>query len=370
MRNTYAKINLNNLKYNILNIKNKINLSKIMTVVKADAYGHGATQIVNFLENDNSVKPDYLGVAILDEAKELRDAGSNLPILVFSPFDIDEINDYLAHNLEATLHSFYQIDELSNIKLDKTLNVHIKIDTGMGRIGFFPDQVEKAFAQIEKLSNVRVKGIYTHFSCSDNPSDDFTKIQIDRFTKVIDNLRNKFDYGIVHAANSGAILNFPETYFDMVRPGMILYGYKPALESYDTIDLKPVMSLISKVNTIKEFEDNQPISYSRRYYTKGKTKIISLPLGYADGINRQLTNKMRCIIKNEFYPQVGTVCMDRIMFDIGLNDNINIDDEVILLGQSGDIKIDAWEWCKIINTIPYEITCNISKRIKRIYVNE
>ncbi|HOM65464.1 MAG TPA: alanine racemase [Ignavibacteriales bacterium] len=370
MRNTYAKIFLNNLKYNILNIKKKINLTKIMTVVKADAYGHGAVELVKYLENSPEIKPDYLGVAILDEAIELRNSGSQLPILVFSPIDLDEINFYIENNLNATIHSFFQIDAINNLQLTKPLNIHIKVDTGMGRIGFFPNELEKAFYLLDKMPNIKINGIYTHLSCSDNPNDDFSYKQLDIFNTVVSKLKANYDIGLVHAANSGAILNFPEAYFDMVRPGIMLYGYKPALESLDTVDLKPVMQLITKVNTIKEFEKNYPISYSRRYYTKAKTKIISLPLGYADGIKRQLTNKMRCIINDKYYPQVGTVCMDRIMFDIGNDDNIKIDDEVILLGETQNCKIDAWEWCNIINTIPYEITCSISKRIKRVYINE
>jgi alanine racemase len=365
MRNTYAKIILNNFKYNYLNIKNKINFRKIMAVIKADAYGHGAVELAKFMLSNPETTPDYFAVAILDEAIELRNAGIDLPILVFSPIDFDEIDLFIKYNLNATVHSFEQLEFLKNIQ--NQLNVHAKFDTGMGRIGVFPFQSLEFFEQLNQIKNIKVNGIYTHFSCSDNPEDDFTLKQIEIFNSIISTLKPKFDIGIVHAANSGAILNFPQAYYDMVRPGMILYGYKPDLKSHDSIQLKPVMQLISKVDTIKEFEKAQPISYSRRYYTTDKTRIISLPLGYADGLSRLLTNKMQCIIKNKYYNQVGTICMDRIMFDIGNELNINLNDEVILLGEDIDKSITAWDWCNIINTIPYEITCGISKRIKRVY---
>jgi alanine racemase len=194
----------------------------------------------------------------------------------------------------------------------------------------------------------------------------FTKTQIKRFNSVISELKSKkLNYGLVHAANSGAIIDFPESYYDMVRPGISLYGYYPSHKTSESIQLYPVMSLVSKVSSVKYINKGDTVSYSRKYKAKRTTKIIAVPLGYADGFPRALTNKAVGIIKGKFYKQVGTVTMDRIMFDVG-NDNINVDDEIILLGSDGKNKIDAWDWSDILKTIQYEITCGISKRVPRI----
>ncbi|MCX7611711.1 MAG: alanine racemase, partial [Ignavibacterium sp.] len=205
------------------------------------------------------------------------------------------------------------------------------------------------------------------FATSDIPKDKFAKTQLERFNKIIDKLKSlNIDLGIIHSANSGAILNMPESFFDMVRPGISLYGYKPDLNSDDSIYLKPVMSIISNVANLISIKKGESVSYGRRFTSKTDTQIISVPFGYADGYPRALTNKSKAIIKNKFYNQVGTVTMDRIMFDIG-NDKISVGDKVILLGKNKNLKFDAWDWSKILNTIPYEITCNISKRVPRIY---
>ena len=177
---------------------------------------------------------------------------------------------------------------------------------------------------------------------------------------------NEINYGLAHAANSGAILDIPEAYFDMVRPGISLYGYYPSLETSESINLKPVMSLVSYVASIKKVEKGETVSYGRIFKANKKTSIISVPIGYADGFNRNLSNKAFGIIKDKLYPQVGRVTMDRIMFDIN-NDEVKCGDQVILIGSRKDVSIDAWDWSKILNTIPYEVTCNISKRVPRIY---
>jgi len=369
MRLTRAEINLSNLKYNYLNIRKRVSNRPVMAVVKADAYGHGMIQTVSALEKFNHKNPAYYGVALLEEGIELRKSKvTKSPIIVFSPFKIEEVNDSLKFKLIPTITSEQEIKDLSKLGLNKKLKIQVNIDTGMGRVGL---PFARAFDLIEGLSkskNIIIDGVYTHFATSDEKEKNFAEVQLKRFIKIIDRLKEaKIDTGIVHAANSGAVLDMPNAYFDMVRVGISLYGYYPSTETSESVKLKPVMSLLSEVASVNEVKKGITISYGRKYKTKKNTKIISVSIGYADGINRGLTNKMFCIIKNKKYPQVGTVTMDRIMFDIG-DDKIKVGDKVILLGNSKSEEISASDWCNVLNTIPYEITCGISKRVPRKYI--
>lgn len=369
MRLTRAEIKLSNLKCNYLNIRKKVSNCLVMAVVKADAYGHGMIQTVSVLENLNHKKPAYYGVALFEEGIELRKSKvTKSLILIFAPFKKDEVNDYLKFKLIPTITSEQEIEDLSKLKLNKKLKVHVNIDTGMGRVGL---PFKKAVGLIERLSkskNIIIDGVYTHFATSDEKDKKFAELQLKRFTEVIDKLKEaKFELGVIHAANSGAILDMPNAYFDMVRVGISLYGYYPSAETSESVKLKPVMSLLSEVASVSEVKKGTFISYGRKYKTKSNTKIISVPIGYADGINRGLTNKLFGIIKNKKFPQVGTVTMDRIMFDVG-DLKIKVGDKVILLGNSKSKKISATDWCNTINTIPYEITCGISKRVPRVYI--
>ncbi|MCF6271228.1 MAG: alanine racemase [Melioribacteraceae bacterium] len=369
MRLTRAEIKLSNLKFNYLNIRKKVSNSLIMAVVKADAYGHGMIQTVSVLEKLNNKKPAYYGVAFLEEGIELRKSKvTKSPILIFSPFKKEEVSDSIKFKLMPTVTSEQEIKELSKLELNKKLKVHINIDTGMGRVGL---PFEKAFSLVEQLSkvnNIIIDGIYTHFATSDERNKKFSELQLKRFIDVIDKLnRAKIEVGSIHAANSGAILDLPNTFLDMVRVGISLYGYYPSTETSESVKLKPVMALLADVASVTEVKKGTSISYGRKYKTKNDTKIVSVSIGYADGINRSLTNKMFCIIKNRKYPQVGTITMDRIMFDVG-DAKIKVDDKVILLGKSKNEVISVSDWCRTLNTIPYEITCGISKRVPRKYI--
>ncbi len=368
MRSTFAEINLSNLKYNFLNIRKKIGNRKIMAVVKADAYGHGMIRCVEKFEKLGSKKPEYYGVALTEEGIELRKAKiTDQPIVTFSPIKVDELNDYLRHKIYPSFCSESDFGKLKKYKSGKQLRIHINIDTGMGRLGIPHKKAVEIISRISKIKNVKIDGIYTHFATSDEKDKTFANLQLERFNEILKQLRyEKVDFGIVHAANSGAILDMPQAYFDMVRPGISLYGYYPSLETSESIKLKPVMSLYSSVSTFKQISKGDSVSYGRRFIANRKTNVATLPIGYADGISRNLTNRMSIIIKNKVYPQIGTVTMDRICVNTG-NDKIKLGSKAILLGKSNNYKIDAWDWSKILNTIPYEITCNISKRVPRVY---
>lgn len=370
MRLTKAVINLKNLKQNYFNIRQKVNGAKIMAVVKADAYGHNVKFVTDYLNSLGNKKPEYYAVAIPDEGVELRKLGIKQPILIFDPLDKYQVDKFFKYDLISSVFTKEHLNILLKHKRklnhQERIKVHVKIDTGMNRLGVDFNEAAEFVQSLSLNKNFTVDGIFTHFATSDVKGSNFTKLQIKRFNSVIKLLKEKnINYGLAHAANSGAIIDFPEAYYDMVRPGISLYGYYPSHKTSESIKLFPVMSLVSKVSTIKNIKSGETVSYSRRFKAKISTSIISVPLGYADGFPRAFTNKAKCIIKEKMYNQIGTVTMDRIMFNIG-NDKVSINDEVILLGKNKNFKIDAWDWSDMLNTIPYEITCGISKRVPRI----
>jgi alanine racemase len=375
MRPTYAEISLSNLKSNFLNIRKKVSNAKIMAVVKADAYGHGVKQVVDVYNSLGDKKPEYFAVAICDEAVELRKYNVKQPILVFDPFEKNEAEAVFKYNIIPTVFDNSHLSILLKVKnklekknsASKKIKVHVKIDTGMNRLGINSDE---ALPFIEKLSgneNFVIDGIYTHFATSDEKDKSFANLQLKRFKDLLSDLKKRnINYGLAHAANSGAILDMPDSYFDMVRPGICLYGYYPSLETSESVEIKPVMSLISRIASVKTISKNDTVGYGRTYASNTKTRIVSVPIGYADGYNRTLSNKAKAIIKGKKYNLIGRVAMDRIMFNVK-TDDIKVDDKVILIGKENEFEITAWDWSKIIDTIPYEITCNISKRVPRVY---
>lgn len=374
MRPTYAVIDLSKLKSNFLNIRKKVKKSRIMAVVKANAYGHGVNEIVGALQSLEDKKPEYYAVALAEEAVELRKLKIKQQILVFEPLTKEESELIFRYNIIPTVFSDQHLQILlhskrrNNIRQkDKRIKIHVKIDTGMNRLGIKYNNAADFIEKISNNKNFLIDGIYTHFATSDEKDKTFAKLQLKRFNDLIADLKKRnIKFGLVHAANSGAILDMPDSYFDMVRPGISLYGYYPSLETSESIPLKPIMSIYSFVTSVKQIEKGETVSYGRLFTAKRRTKIISVPIGYADGFNRNLTNKATAIINGKIYKQVGRVTMDRIMFDVG-NDDIKLNDKVTLLGKSNNLEITAWDWGKILNTIPYEITCNISGRIPRVY---
>ncbi len=368
MRSTYAEINLKYLIENYLNIRKKTNNVKIMPVVKANAYGHGVEKIVSTL-NSLPNKPDYYAVALVDEGIELRKFHVEQPILIFESADENQISSVVEYNLIPTVYTEQHLKILKNNVKKERIRIHIKINTGMNRLGI---NYKNAFEFVKRISEDKffiIDGIYTHFATSDEKDKTFTNLQLKRFKDLLTELKTNFiNCGLIHAANSGAILDMPESYFDIVRPGISLYGYYPSVETSESISLKPVMSLITKVDSVNRIDAGETVSYGRKFRADESSNIISVSMGYADGYNRNLTNKSRAIINGKFYDQVGTVTMDRIMFNVK-DDKVKVGDAVILLGEKENLKFNAWDWAKILNTIPYEITCGISQRVQRLYIN-
>lgn len=370
MRPTVALINLSAYRYNLEQIKKKVAPAKVMAVVKANAYGHGLIPIAKTALETGVA---YLGVALVEEGIELREKGIQAPILVFGGVDPDQIDLFFEYDLEMILYTKSVAVKVSQQaqRLHKEAVAHVKVDTGMGRVGVPWKQACDLIQSLATMSGIRLKGLCTHFATSDESDKDFANLQLARFNHVSQQLEAKgIHIPLKHAANSGAILDLPEAYFDMVRPGIMSYGWYPSDETSESVDIKPVMSFKTRIFYIKEIQQGDSVSYGRKYIASHNTRIATLPVGYADGYNRLLTNQGEVLIHGKRYPVVGRVCMDLIHADIGNNTEILEGDEAVLFGQQGQDCISVTELCKKLRTIPYEVCCWISKRVPRVFVNQ
>ncbi|MCX8059342.1 MAG: alanine racemase [Spirochaetes bacterium] len=365
-RRTHALIDLNAIKHNIIGIKEKVGNRMICPAVKADGYGHGAVEISRFLERENLA--DYFGVATVLEGIELRDAGIKKPILLLGLIMPDEVYDAVKYNLTITVAYKQKLEEILHAChiLKKKAKIHIKVDTGMGRIGCKPEEVLEIASTIKNYPDLLIlEGLFTHFPESDSKNKEFSYYQIKLFNEIIENLKkNNIEIPIKHMANSGAILDLPESYFDMVRPGVMTYGYYPSDETTESIKIKPSMSLKSQIIFIKRVKKGTTISYGRTYTVSKDSFIATVPAGYADGINRLLSNNHSVIINEKKYPIAGRVCMDQFCVDLG-DDFYGIGTDVFIF----DTKhFTASDMARKLKTIPYEVTCWVSKRVKRYYL--
>lgn len=382
MNPTRAEIDFRKLDYNLNRIRQHLRKRskgrriKICGVVKANAYGHGIEEVSKKLVD---LGVDYLGVANYDEAIKLRRLVPNEPILVFGTLihsklqPAEYVSTLLKYDLIATVASLDTAKFLDyyTSKHRKKFKVHIKIDTGMKRIGFDVKRAFKNVMQVIALKNVEVEGIFTHFAASESRNKTFTYRQLSFFQDLLDELRKYgVEFPIVHAANSGAVLDIKDSYFDMVRPGLILYGYYPSGEVKNKIDLKPIMNLKSKVTFIKRVDARTSISYGRLYFTKRRTYIGSVPVGYGDGYWRLLTNKSKVLINKKLYRTVGAITMDWLMVNLGEKYTARIGDDVLLMGSENGISVGADKLARLAGAIPYEMLCSVADRVKRIYIDK
>ena len=360
-----AIIHLDHFSQNIAFVKERTGKS-ICVPVKANAYGHGAVEIAKTALKAGAA---CLGVAAVSEGTELRKNGITCPILLFSNPHPDEIPELIDSNLTPFVSDLGFADALNKqavIKKTK-IPVHIKVDTGMGRLGCPPDEALSLAKHISACSALELSGTATHFAVSDSTNNEdktYTQLQISRFKEIVQTIRNAgIDPGIVHAANSGAVLQYPEAWFDMVRPGILLYGYVTAGKSGLYSQIKPVMELKSTVSLIKSVKKGESVSYGRTWTAPNDTNIAVLSIGYGDGLPRLASNKWQVIINGKTYPLAGTICMDQCCADIGLDIlSIRQWDEVTLFGGNAP---NAAALAEVTGTIPYEITCNINKRVIR-----
>ncbi|TES93118.1 MAG: alanine racemase [Desulfobacteraceae bacterium] len=362
---TCAEINIENLINNIRAIQRKVAPSQVIPVVKADAYGHGVVAVTKRLVKEGF---KLFAVAQFQEAMELRESGIAQPILIFGRLFPNEIPIAIKAGFRITLFGKEDIRWIEKAGQEKQANVHVNLETGMGRIGVLLDRELDFFDSLLQSQHCIWEGLYSHFSTSDEKDKTYANLQLSRFQKILSYINEKDKKpSIIHMANSGAILDLPESYFDGVRPGILLYGHYPSTETSRSIKLRQVMTLKTFVAHIRKIPAGFPVSYGRRWTAKEPTTIAVLPLGYADGIRRNLTNKGEVLIQGKRYPMVGTVTMDHIMIDVG-NDPIEPGDEVIVWGEGPEGTIQALEVAEKIGTIPYELTCGVSKRVKRVYL--
>ena len=370
LRRTWAEIDLDALAHNYRQAREKTGPNvKYLGVVKADAYGHGAIQISRKLEE---LGADYLAVSSLDEARELRQGGIWAPILILGHTPPAMVPQLIAYRITQAVSALAKAEEYSAaaVACGGTLKVHIKVDTGMSRLGFLVrdghfaagvDSIASACA----LPGLEAEGIFTHFAVSDEDDADseaYTREQFAVFTRVLDALADKGrTFAIRHCANSGALARYPEMYLDMVRPGIALYGVGADAER---LDLQPVMSLKSSISTIKIFDPDTDISYGRTFHTRERTRIGVLPIGYADGFFRGLSNRMSVMTAQGPAPQRGRICMDMSMVDLTGLPEVKVGDEVEIFGRRQ--KVD--DLAAVLGTIPYELTCAVSRRVPRLYL--
>ncbi|MEW5814219.1 MAG: alanine racemase [Spirochaetota bacterium] len=367
MRATRAIIHLEHLRRNLRLLRGRIGAGvKICLAVKADAYGHGAVQVSKTALSEGV---EFLAVATVSEAIELRNAGIQTPVLLLTPPIPEEIGEIPVYNITPVVAERELITMLAEIgrKRGKQVTVHLKIDTGMGRIGCRPEEAPHLLQLITETPSLKLGGICTHFPVADSADNRATLRQLQQFKDTISNICQKgLPRGIIHAANSGAIIGTAEAYFDMVRPGILMYGYYPSKEQTRIIEVKPLMELETVVVFLKRVPEDTPISYGMTYRTKRETVIATLPVGYGDGYNRLLSNRGKVSINNRFFPIVGRVCMDQCMVDLGPDSNVRMYDRVVLFGPDTE-GLSAEHIADLIGTIPYEVTCSINKRVPRIY---
>lgn len=370
LRPAWAEIDLNCIRHNIAAIKEKVGNTDIIGVVKADGYGHGAVEVSRVLL-DNGVSS--LAVATISEAIALREAGFTCPIIMLGLTPWVYHRQIIEYDITPVLASYMDTRVLSTLAVEakKTVEILLAVETGMGRIGFMPTKGSVTeITGINQLPNIKIKGIFSHFSTADEKDKSYSKWQLANYEKFYAEL-NKAGVKInfrTHA-NSAAIMELPEAYYDAVRPGIILYGCYPSDEvDKSKIDLKPAMSLKANIVYLKRVPAGYSISYGRKFITERESLIATLPLGYADGFPRFLSGKGRVIVRGQYAPLVGNICMDQCMADVTDIPGVRKYDEVVLIGTQGDKTILADEIAEKTGTINYEIVCRIGQRIPRVYI--
>jgi alanine racemase len=379
---TWAEINLEAYAHNIRELR-RISRppARLMAVVKANGYGHGALEVAREALQNGA---QYLGVARINEAIPLREAGLEAPILIFgySPPDLAPL--LIDYELTQTVYSLSTASALSEqaTRKGKKINVHLKVDSGMGRLGFLLEATKgtqddiaaqnpiREIEAITRLPGLSVEGIFTHFATADSADKSYADLQLDRFMDLLNRLQKEgLEPPLRHAANSGALIDMPNSHLDMVRPGIATYGLHPSDEvNKRMVDLKPVMTLKSKIIHLKRVPPGFNVSYGITFQTKNHTTIATVPVGYADGFNRLLSSRGHMLVHGQRVPIVGRVCMDLTMLDVGAVAGVALEDEVVVFGEQGNDAVTADEIASILDTINYEVVSTITGRVPRVYL--
>jgi len=367
IRPTHLEIDLKILSNNFNKIKKFVSPAKMMPILKANAYGHGLVRVAQLMQE---LKSDCIGVAVLEEGILLREKGITIPILVLGGIWGNQIPLFLKHDLTITASSIgklNQIDELAK-QMKTKAKVHLKIDTGMERIGVHYYTAEKFLEAAVKCTNIRIDGIYSHLANSELRDTTYTLTQLERFHDVLKFFeKHSIEMPLRHIANSGAILQMPEANLDMVRPGILLYGVYPSQEIPQTIKVHPALTWKSLVVYFKIIKAGHPVGYGLTWKPEHDIRAVTIPLGYGDGYLRSMSHKAEVLIRGKRYPVVGSISMDQIVVNIE-NDSAFNGDEVILIGRDGSSEITVEELADWAGTIPYEILTNINTRVPRVYL--
>lgn len=374
----WVEIDLNAIRHNLAQVRRCIGVNRrLLAVVKADAYGHGAVQVARTALNSGA---DYLAVATVDEGIELREALINAPIMLLAEPPVSAIPLLLAYNIMPSIYTAeFAVsygEAAYSLAEGKKAPFHLAINTGMNRIGVRYDQVVEFMNQIGFHPALDLRGVFTHFATADSFETVDFSMQLNRFNDAVDALRAAgYDPGIVHCANSAASIRYPEAQFDMVRAGIVMYGYHPCPETMRLVDLRPAMSVHARITDVRQVPLGEGVGYGLHYRSMGNVKTCTIPVGYADGYMRALSGKVDVIYRGKLLHQVGNICMDQAMFEVNmrylsLDQRIDpqIGDEVIVMGCSGDAEVTATEMARIAETIEYEVCIGFSHRMPRYYV--
>ncbi len=380
MRDTqraWVEIDLDAIKHNLKTIKEHLGgQTKMMAVVKADGYGHGAIEVAKTALESGA---EWFGTALIDEAIQLRNAGVEEPILILSKISEEYIEELFKYNITPCVADveFARLLSKEAKKRNQNIKVHIKIDTGMTRIGFLYDdnaetreKTKADILEISRLSGIEIEGAFTHFAIADSWGTEYTNMQCSRFCDLMKKLEeNGIKIPLKHVSNSAAMVNFPQMSMDMVRVGIMAYGLNPSEETdCENLNLIPAMTFKTRITHVKEVEKDTRISYGGVYKTDKRKVIATLGVGYADGYSRMLSDKAEVVVKGKKVKQTGRICMDQCMIDVTEVNNINIGDEVILFGGGRNADISADDVAKLLGTINYEVVCMVAKRVPRVYI--
>lgn len=377
LRRTWAEVDLDAIKNNYLAIRNQVNQkAQIMCVIKADGYGHGAVYLGQFYEK---LGADRFAVSNIEEALQLRNNGITKPVLILGFTPVSMAKELSENHITQAVFSEDYARELSDfaVKENVTVRIHIKLDTGMSRIGFMYQNTERDKTSLEQikrvcsLPNLEHEGIFTHFAVSDEAEEGKTATlkQFECFKTAVEKLESSgIHFELVHCANSGAVIDYQQAYLDCVRAGIILYGLSPSPKLAGKLNLQPAMQIKSVIAQIKTVEPDTPVSYGGTYVTDKPVKLATVPIGYADGYTRSLGNRAYMTIQGQKAPVVGRVCMDQLMLDISNIDHVKVGDEVTVIGDGKNNTMSFDEMAQLTGTINYELVCLVGKRVPRVYL--
>ena len=367
LRPTTAFVDLDALRGNLEAVQARVGSARILAIVKANAYGHGLVPVSRALLRFGA---HALGVAFLEEGIALRRAGIEAPVVVLGGIIGNQVSHFLEYDLEITASSVFKLEQIEEAAraLGKKARIHLKVDTGMERIGMHWDTASALFGAAVRSPHVEIAGVFSHLANSDARSPNYTRLQLERFLEATSFFeRESLPMPPRHLANSGGILQHPDTFFDMVRPGISLYGIYPSFEVARTVELRPVLSLHTRVVYFKVVRAGSPVSYDGTWIPEEDTRVVTLPVGYGDGYSRGLSNRASVLIHGQHHPVVGRVTMDATMVDIGESSAYN-GDEVVLLGRQGEASITCEDLAEFQGTIPYEVPTALNTRVPRVYL--